>query len=72
VQRAVSDWLPYINIINLTVEIPDSDSNLTITDYNREHIILIKLEYSVGAVGANRSIVLGITSNGNLGISSEQ
>lgn len=72
IQQAISSWLPYINIINLTIEVPDIDNNLTITSSNREHVILIKLDYSVGTRGANRSIILGINSSGNLGISSEQ
>jgi len=55
IEEAIAYWLPYINIKNISVL---SQSDTQILDTGSEHNVIIKIEFSVGNIGANRIITI--------------
>jgi len=70
VTTAIAKWLPYIKIHDLTVTVPQPNSELALSAGNKnlEHIIWIQLFYTVTETGSQNSITLGVGPNGNLGV----
>lgn len=57
-------WLPYIELRNLTVTVPENESSVNIQDLG--YVISIKMDFSVGNENVNRSLTFGIDVNGNI------
>lgn len=53
VSQAIEIWLPYINVRNVSVYSGDS---LGVADGDAGHTVIIKIEFNVGNIGANRII----------------
>jgi phage baseplate assembly protein W len=55
IQDVIEYWLPYIKLRSVQVL---SQDDFAISDTSIEHNVIIKIEFSVGNVGANRIITL--------------
>lgn len=55
VQDAIEFWLPYINVRTINILTEDE---LTVSESNAAHTIVIQIEFNVGNSGANRIITI--------------
>jgi phage baseplate assembly protein W len=59
VQEDIEFWLPYINVLNISV-LAQSDANLP--DSYAEHNVIIQIQFKVTEIGANRTVTVFLDS----------
>lgn len=63
VEEAIAYWLPYINVKTISIV---SESDFQVLDTGSEHNLIIKIEFNVNNIGANRIITIFGDADSNL------
>lgn len=59
IEEDISFWLPYINVLNISVL---SQDDINLPDSYAEHNVIIKIEFKVTEIGANRTVTVFLDS----------